>query len=525
MADASPRDPVSAVGYIRVSTAREEMISPQIQRAGIEAKAQRDGVPVAEWIEELDISGRGFGRKGVQQAIERIESGARQIIYVYKYSRFGRNATLTGVAAMRVEEAAGRLISATEEVDARTAVGKLTRGMLWQLDEFYSNLIGEQWQEAHAKRRRDGLPHHGQPRFGYVYHRAGTESRPCPQGCKPGACVTGYVPDAETGRDAAWMYQAYVSGMSVLKIAVDLNGRGLRAPGRGAYADGGHLWDQRSVRRYMDSGFAAGLLRVHDPVCGCGNAQGCARKVHQPGAHEPLIDADVWEAYLRQRAARRRLPPRVEQPVYPLAGLVFCGACGGPMSAHGGLTKSGYRRGYLYQCAAYKKARACAGTWITRHRVEAAVLAWLRTVASDVDEAAKVERGRVRARKASAGASRRLAAEVTRYENALTRLTVQLAQELVPPGAYAAARDDLAERRDAARAALERVAADDDRMPGAPVRVAAGLLRDWPTLPPASQRAVLGHLVARCEVTSKGGHHMAEVKVVTTWGETYLYDA
>lgn len=219
------------------------------------------------------------------------------------------------------------------------------------------------------------------------------------------------------------------------------------------------------------------------------------------------------------------MPPRVEQPVYPLAGLVFCGICRGPLNAHGGLTKSGYRQGYLYQCAAYKRSRACEGTWITRRRVEAAVVAWLHTVAEDVNEAAKAERGRVRAQKASAGARRRLAAEVARYESALTRLTVQLAQELVPPDAYASARDDLIGKRDAAQAALERLTADDDRLSAPPVRVAAGLVRDWPTLPPASQRAILGHLIARVEVTGKGGHHMAEVRIVTTWGETYIYDA
>ena len=157
--------------------------------------------------------------------------------------------------------------------------------------------------------------------------------------------------------------------------------------------------------------------------------------------------------------------------------------------------------------------------------MEAAVIAWLHTVSEDVSAAAKAERGRVKAQKVSAGAKRRLAAEVARYESALTRLTVQLAQELVPADAYVSARDDLTAKRDTAQAALERLTADDDRLSAPPVRVAAGLVRDWPTLPPASQRAILGHLVARVEVTGKGVHHQAEVKVVTTWGEAYIYDA
>ena len=116
-----------------------------------------------EWIEELDVSGRGFGRKGVQRAIGMIRDGAVRRVYVWKYSRFGRNATLVGVHVGEMEAAGGQLVSATEEIDARSAAGKFARGMLWRVDEFVSDNIGEQWKEAHARRRRNGLPHNGTP--------------------------------------------------------------------------------------------------------------------------------------------------------------------------------------------------------------------------------------------------------------------------------------------------------------------------------------------------------------------------
>ena len=320
--------------------------------------------------------------------------------------------------------------------------------------------------------------------------------------------MTGYVPDPETAGAAAWMYGAYNAGASVLKIAVDLNGRGLRVPLRprgGKPPAGGGAWDQRNVRRWMDSGFAAGLLRVHDPACSCGKPQSCRRKVLVPGAHERIISEAVWGRYQRQREARSHLPPRVEQPVYPLAGLVRCGVCKGPMNAHGARSRGEYKQGYLYQCAAYKRGRLCPGSWVARHRVEAVVLTqFLAEVSDEVSGPAEAERGRVRAQRASAGARRRLAAEAARHEKALTSLTVQLAQGVVPREAYEAARDELVALRDAAQAALGKLAADDDRLATPPVRVAAGLARDWPTLPAAALRAILGHLVDRIEVFTLG---------------------
>src|SRR6185312_2515811 len=322
MGEPSPLEP--AVGYVRVSMAREEMVAPQLQRAAIEDRCRRDGSYIAEWIEELDVSGREFAREGVQRAIGLVRDGTYRRVYVWKYSRFGRNATYVGVHVGEMEAAGGQLISATEDVDASTAAGKFARGMLWRVDEFYSDVVGENWKEAHAKRRREGLPHNGTPRFGYLYHRATTTRSRCPLGCDIGKCVTGYVPDPVTREHAAGMFTSYTAGTSVLKIAVGLNRLGLLTPA-------GKAWDQRAVRQYMDSGFAAGFLRVHDPACEHANqkaALACKRKVLIPGAHEPVIGEPVWAEYQRQRGARRYLPPRVESPVYPLTGLVKCGRCG-----------------------------------------------------------------------------------------------------------------------------------------------------------------------------------------------------
>jgi len=524
MGDTPPLEP--AIGYIRVSMAHEETISPDVQRAANERQAAADGCYIPdEWqIEELDVSGRGFGRKGVQRAIAAIRDGAEasgrplRRVYVWKYSRFGRNAMLTAVYNGQIEEAGGQLTSSTEPVDARTAIGRLTRGMIWQLDEFYSDLVGENWRNAHAARRRDGLPHNGNPRFGYLYHHRATERTRCPQGCGTGECETGYVPDPVTREHAAGMFASYISGMSVLKIAVALNKLGLQTAA-------GKAWDQRAVRKYMDSGFAAGLLVVHDPECdhpASEAAQACKRKVHIPGAHEAIIKPEAQAEYQRQRDARRHLPARAETPLYPLTGLVRCGRCGSPLNAHGMNYKGTGKPGYLYQCSRYILSRECKGTWIARHRVEDVVLAWLSGFAADVEKAAKAERGRARARQTAGLDRRRLEAQVGRLDRDLTGLAIQLARELVPEAVYIKARDELLADQAAAKEALAEL------KPPAPdpapfVQVAVDLVARWVTFPPEGRRALLAKMIDHVTVTSHGKGR-ARVEITAAWGEVGFYD-
>ena len=62
--------------YIRVSTAREEMISPELQQRDVDAYLARMTAPTRrQWravvvAQDLDISGRSFARAGIQNLME-----------------------------------------------------------------------------------------------------------------------------------------------------------------------------------------------------------------------------------------------------------------------------------------------------------------------------------------------------------------------------------------------------------------------------------------------------------------------
>ena len=97
---------IPIIGYARVSTWREEMISVAIQISVVEEAAARKGRIVTEWIIDEDATGRNFKRK-VMRAIEIVEDGERpeRELWSWKFSRFGRNRYGVAMNLARIEEA------------------------------------------------------------------------------------------------------------------------------------------------------------------------------------------------------------------------------------------------------------------------------------------------------------------------------------------------------------------------------------------------------------------------------------
>lgn len=193
-----------ALGYVRVSQATEDTISPAIQRDHMAAWAQSHSVSLGEVIEDLDLSGRTFKDRQIGRIIAKIEAGEVDMMLVYNYSRFGRNAHQSLVNIARIEDVGGQVQSVTEPGDPTTAFGKYNRTQILALAELQSDQIRDGWRASMAQRVKRGLPGAGRNKYGYVYHRASVPAgKQCPRGCVPGACTTGYVVDPVTGPQLA----------------------------------------------------------------------------------------------------------------------------------------------------------------------------------------------------------------------------------------------------------------------------------------------------------------------------------
>lgn len=511
-ADRPPAPLVPAIGYLRVSMKREEMISPEIQRGAISAHARQAGRLVTGWVEDLDNTGRNFRRK-VTGAIDRIEAGEAREILVYRFDRWGRNATESLANVFRVEQAGGRVVSATEPFDAETAVGKYTRTNAFALAEMQSDIIGENWSAALAARVARGLPGTGGPRFGYVrLGRVRREDEPRRFRRDPAGGEERYEHDPVTSPVLAEMYRRYLAGDGRSALLRWLNGTGTTTVR-------GKPFGWRALFMVLDSGFGAGLLQVHDPGCRCAETlgHGCRNAVFLPGAQPPVITVPEWERYLERRAEMRTHGPRGHEPSYPLSGLARCGTCGYRLS----VSHAGKRPGFGYRCQQWVQHQGCPGVWVQRSALESAVRAEVARWAEDVEAEAAAEQERESARVRVRADIAALEREIGRLERAMAKsVRDQAADEVTPAHVFEAARKELAAERAGKVAALEAARHAGALGAGDFAPAARAILEKWDRLAaeaPGGLREMLRALIREVRVTRTGVRTPPDIRVIPAW--------
>lgn len=505
---------IPVIGYARVSTWREEMISIDIQKSVVEDAAARRGRYIAEWIVDDDATGRNFKRR-VMQGIEIVEDDSRpeRELWTWKFSRFGRNRHGVAINLARIESVGGELVSATEEVDARTAVGRFTRGMLLEIAAFESDRAGEQWKETHELRRSQGLPATGGRRFGYRWH-----PRILPDG--EGGWRTQeeryevLAPQAEPALEAV---QRYIQGKTGFgNIARWWNDLGLLNT-RGA------PWQDQTVKWYMDSGFAAGVLIVHRPEVGCAEPSRCQKRDHydyRAAEHEAIWSGDEWDAYRDRREARRVTPARALAPVYPLAGLTRCGICQQttPKRAAARTHDCKGIKAYAYRCGPRSRGLVKhEAVWIRRTLIERRVFEWLHDVRDEIDA---IVSGRVVLPKPTIEPSvrkqrGRLEREFAKLQGALDRATTGYSMGDIPRDSYLRTRDRLVADIAAAQQELDALGPEEPAEPPSPVphrETVLGLINEWDTIDVPSKRVILSSLIRRVELWPDN-----RVEVVAVW--------
>lgn len=504
----SPAGLIPVIGYIRVSRARAEMISPEIQKQATGDGARRAGRYVSVWIEDLDATGRNFTRD-VQKAIKRVEEGPEKEIWVYRFDRWGRNATGSLANVHRVEQAGGRVVSATEPFDAETAIGKYTRTNAFALAEMQSDIIGDNWKAVLASRVARQLPGTGGPRFGYVRRgRVRREDDPKRFRSDPSDGPERYEKDPASSVVLAEAYHRYISGDGRSVMLRWLNGTGVTTVRGGRFG-----W--RALFMILDSGFAAGLLRVHDPDCRCGGSLNtCRNEAFAPGAHPPVITVTTWEAYRRRRQAMRKEGPRLHEPVYPLAGLVRCGTCGYRMS----VSHAGRRPGFGYRCQRWVQHLGCPGVWVRRSVLEERVKQEVAKWAADIDAAAEASQGQEQARTRARADIEALEREIDRINRAVAKSVRDQSRDEETPASFweEGRKEHLAERAELEKA-LEaaRRAQRQDTTEVAPVAV--GILEAWDILPAGRLRELLKVLIREVRVTRTGVRTPPDIRVIPVW--------
>ncbi|MFE6065939.1 recombinase family protein [Streptomyces sp. NPDC056525] len=519
--------------YIRVSTAREDMISPELQEHTGRKHAADIGAVIVDVVHDLDLSGGDFAKRKIGSIIARVSNDEADGVLVYRWDRFGRNIELSLTNIRMLEGMGGVAKSATEHFDTRTAAGRFARTNMLGVAELQREQIGENWMSTHARRLRLGLPHHGAPRFGYWY----CDTCPMPEPRSPNGvrrqrkqrqtcakCKSGIqIPRPAYGEALAYAYEEYAAGKPLVRTAHEIKLDGIRS-----YS--GAIMSDQDLMGVMDTGFGAGYLRVTPTARSWADElpesaveaigiQKIDRFLWLPGAHTQVIKSeDVWDAYLERRQAGTRIASHKTKAKYPASGLVVCIDCGdksgAPMRA-GSSRGAGGGKYLTWRCRRINTGE-CNHSNASREAVDSVIVEWLQERANDDGAARAAAQAAVAAKKEQPDSIADWEAEIARLKVQKKNLVRMRAADEIDQAEFSEQRDEIAQEIREAEAKVTR--ARRRTPPAVPKRaIFQGLMQEWPHMDDDTKRAALKKVIWR--VTAERGefHDKSRYKVIPMW--------
>jgi len=217
-----------AIGYIRVSTQgqADDGVSLDAQRAKIAAWADLNGYDMGDIFEDAGISGTKADRPGLAAALEAIGRG--DALVVYSLSRLARSTRHTLEISDRLEKVGADLVSLSERIDTTSAAGRMVFRMLAVLAEFERDQTSERTVTALQYKKTKGQKTGGAVPYGFDLDADGVH----------------LIENAAEQCVIAQARELHTSGLSLRKIAAELNARGL-------VARNGHAFQATQIMRMV----------------------------------------------------------------------------------------------------------------------------------------------------------------------------------------------------------------------------------------------------------------------------------
>jgi site-specific DNA recombinase len=156
-----------AIGYIRVSTDKQadQGVSLGAQRAKIEAYAMLYDLEMVDYVIETG-SAKNTDREGLQDALQALIRGEAEALVVVKLDRLTRSVSDLGrlVEGYFQKHA---LMSVSEQIDTRSAAGRLVLNVLASVSQWEREAIGERTSAAMQHMKSQGQYTGGKPPYGF----------------------------------------------------------------------------------------------------------------------------------------------------------------------------------------------------------------------------------------------------------------------------------------------------------------------------------------------------------------------
>jgi DNA invertase Pin-like site-specific DNA recombinase len=314
--------PSRAVCYVRISVDRDDETSTKTQETRIRAYCKSQGWTIVDVIVEPGRSAyknTRSNRPGFRRAMGLIESGAADVLVVWKIDRAARNTVDTLNLVEELAAHGAQFVSVTEQFDTSTATGEMTLTMLAGLARMESRTKAERTKAWHEHRHAAGRPPTGPRPFGYQRQRNKL-----------------VIDKAEAAviRKAARQLLAGKSLRSIVRNLADTGVVGTR----------GTAISQRGLRKLLLSPTTAAcrVLTV--------DKKGKPLTFSQSDEWKPILDRDTWDAVRALLEDPERRTNHSNGRRHLLAGIVRCGRCVDDAGSHRLMRSLPNRGGTRYSC-------------------------------------------------------------------------------------------------------------------------------------------------------------------------------
>lgn len=347
-------------GYVRVSTDKQEELSPDSQAKLLKDFAHKNGIIISKIFYELGVSGRkAEKRPEFQKMIAMAKSSDHPVdaILVWKFSRFARNQEESIVYKSLLKKKHNVDVISVSEPLVDGPFGSLIERIIEWMDEYYSvRLSGEVTRGMTEKAKRGG--YQARPPLGYRIAERG----------KPPVIVE------EEAEIIRIIFQKYaLEGMGMFDIARYLNLCGFKT-------SRGKEFERRSVEYILENPTYCGMIRWNRTVNETNEIRPKDEWIIAEGQQPLIISKELFD----KAAARHNMEykPKGSRPSstyrHWLSGLVKCPVCGRTMIAK--KIVNGKRTYCYFVCYGYSKGKCLAKNSISSLKLAPAILQSLKDV-------------------------------------------------------------------------------------------------------------------------------------------------
>ncbi len=352
--------------YIRVSTDKQEELSPDAQKRLLLDYAEKNSILVSSdniYIEN-GISGKKADKRPQFQrmiGLAKSKEHPIDVILVWKYSRFARNQEESIVYKSLLKKNNVDVISVSEPlIDG--PFGSLIERIIEWMDEYYSIRLSGEVTRGMTENALRGK-YQARPPLGYKLEHKG---------------AIPVIVDEEAAiiRD---IFDKYVNQhMSTYSICTYLNENGFKTSHNKNF-------EKRSIEYILQNPTYIGYIRWNRTCNETNEIKDKSEWIIRKGEHEPIISEETFNK--AKERFESEYHPRGSHPTasqkHWLSGVLKCSACGRSLSANSVLDKRYNRRYWNFNCYGYNKAKCSVANHISEKLIVPTILEGLQRFVDD----------------------------------------------------------------------------------------------------------------------------------------------